>query len=93
MPGSGASSGGCGTGCRVCAQGRLVQTGRNQSHWLVGNPTSLSHAGPSYSQWCWNRCRVLLTPDPKFLGLLGSLGVEPPLGAVGLDAEFAPKVD
>jgi hypothetical protein len=29
------------------------------------NPT-----GPSYSQWCRDRCCVLLTPDPKILGVL-----------------------
>ena len=54
---------------------------------------SLDPAGPSYSQWCWNRCCVLLTPDPKILGMLEQLEVEPPLGAVGLTAEFALKVN
>jgi hypothetical protein len=56
-----------------------MQTGRNPSHW------SLDPAGPSYSRWCWNRCCVLLTLDPKILGMLEHLGVEPPLGAVGSD--------
>jgi hypothetical protein len=41
---------------------------------------SLDPAGLSYSWWCWNRCCVLLTPDPMILGKLEDLGVEPPLG-------------
>jgi hypothetical protein len=43
--------------------------GRDPSHWSGGLPMSLNPAGPSYSQWCWNRCCVLLTPDPKILGM------------------------
>ena len=31
-------------------------------------------AGPRHSWWCWNRCCVLLTSDPKILGMLGHLG-------------------
>jgi hypothetical protein len=38
------------------------------------------------------RCCVLLTSDPLILGTLEHLGVELPLGVVGLAAEFAPKV-
>ena len=51
-----------------------------------GDPT-----GPSYS-WCWGRCCVLLTSDPMIIRVLEHLGVELPLGVVGLDAEFEPKV-
>jgi hypothetical protein len=38
------------------------------------------------------RCCVLLTSDPLILGVLEHLGVELPLGVVGLAAEFVPKV-
>ena len=62
--------GAVGTGFRVRTQGKPVQTGRNLSHWLGGVSVSLDHAGPSYSQWCWNRCCVLLTPDPMILDVL-----------------------
>ena len=71
-----------GIGCGVHTQGKPAQTERNPNHWLGGVPVSLDPAGPSYSQWCWNRCCVLLTPDPKILGMLEHLGVEPPMGAV-----------
>jgi hypothetical protein len=54
---------------------------------------SMDIAGPSYSRWCWNRCCMLLTPDPKILGVLERLGVRSPLGAVGLDVEIAPNVN
>ena len=91
-PGSGTSSGGRGTGCRVCAQGKPVETRRNPTHWSGEVLASLDPAGPSYSWWCWNRCCVLLTPDPKILGMLEHLGVEPPLGAVGLATVLEPKV-
>jgi hypothetical protein len=58
-------------------------------------PVFLYPAGSSHFQWWyWNRCHVLLAPDPKILGRLELLGVELPLGAVGLaDGELAPKVD
>lgn len=51
-PGSGASSGCCGTGYEVWAQGllrTLAQTGRNLCHGLGGVPGRLSPAGPSHS--------------------------------------------
>jgi hypothetical protein len=48
----------------------------------------LHPSGPSYS-WCWGRCCVLLTSDPLILDVLEHLGVELPLGAVGLGAESA----
>jgi hypothetical protein len=48
---------------------------------------------PVYSPWCWNRCCILFTPDPKILGMLEHLGVEFPLMAVGLTTEFMPKVN
>jgi hypothetical protein len=83
-PGIWASSECCGTGCRVCTQGKPAQTRRSLSHWFCWVPVSLDPAGPSYSQWFWNRCGVLLTTDPKILGMLENLGVEPPLGAMGL---------
>jgi hypothetical protein len=60
-PGSGASSGCCGTGCRVQAQCLLrapAQTGRSPCHWLGRVLVSLDPAGPSYSQWCWDRCSL-----------------------------------
>jgi hypothetical protein len=69
-----------------------VQTCRNPRHWSRGVLASLAPAGPSYSQWCWNRCYVLLTPDPKILGMLEHLGVELPLGAVGLAAKVCAQV-
>jgi hypothetical protein len=43
---------------------------------------SLDPADPNYSRGCWNKCCGLLTPDPKVLGVLERLGVEPPLDAV-----------
>jgi hypothetical protein len=36
---------------------------------------------------------VLLTTDPKIMGILEVLGVEPPLEAVRLATEFIPKVN
>ena len=54
---------------------------------------SLDPSVPSYFWWCWNKCCVLLTPDPKILGVLEHLGVEPPLGDVRLAAEFVLKVN
>jgi hypothetical protein len=65
----------------------------NLSHWWGRLPLSLYPDGPSYFQWFWNRCCVLLTPDPKILGVLEHLGVEPPLGDVRLAAEFVLKVN
>jgi hypothetical protein len=85
-PEDGAASGCCGTGCRVCTQGLLQapgQTGRNPSHWSGGVPVCLGPTGPNYSR-CWDRCCVLLTSDPMILGMLECLGVELPLGVVGL---------
>jgi hypothetical protein len=88
-PGSGISSWCCGTGCRVQAQDLIrapTQTGRNQWHWSGRVPASLDPAGPNYSRWCWNRCCVILTSDPLILGVLERLGLELPLGVVGLAA-------
>jgi hypothetical protein len=65
-PGIGASSGCCGTGCRVHAHGllrALAQTRRNPCHWSGRIPGCLGPAGPSYFQW-QGRCCVLLTSDP-----------------------------
>jgi hypothetical protein len=64
VPGIWVSSGCCGTGCKVCVQGKQAQTWWTLIHWLGGVPVSLDPAGPSYSPWCWNRYSVLLTPDP-----------------------------
>ena len=36
--------------------------------------------------------KLLGSQDPVILGVLEHLGVEPPLGTVGLAAEFVPKV-
>jgi hypothetical protein len=58
-----ASSGCCWTGCRVCTQGKLVQTGRKLSDWSGMFPASLDPAGPTYSRWCGNRCFILLFSD------------------------------
>jgi hypothetical protein len=94
-PGSGASSGCCRTGFRVPAQDlfrALAQTRWNPCHWSGGVPVSLDTAGPSYSWWCWDRCCVLLTSDPMILGEFECLGVELPLGVVGLAAKFGSKV-
>ena len=95
VPGSGASSGCCGIGCRVQAQGLLrahAQTGRNWCHWLCRIPVSLDPSGPRYSCWGCDRCCVLLTSDPMILGVLECLGLEFPLGVVGLGSEFGSKV-
>jgi hypothetical protein len=54
--------------------------------WVPSVPVT---PGPSYS-WCWGRCCVLLTSD-LILGVLEHLGMELPLGVVGLAAEFEPK--
>ena len=70
-----------------------MQAGRNLSHCSGGLPASLDPTYPSYTQWCWNRCCVLLTPNPKILGVLEHLGVELLLGSVGLASEFEPKVN
>ena len=40
-------------------------------------------AGPRHSWWCWNRCCVLLTSDPKILGVLGRLRVGESFGDHG----------
>ena len=41
---------------------------------------------------CWDRCWILLTSDSMILGMLEHLGMELPLGVVGLAVEFVPKV-
>jgi hypothetical protein len=92
--GNGTSSGCCGTGCGVCAQSllrALTQTRKNLCHWSGGVPGCLGPAGPSYF-WCWGRCCVLPTSDSIMLGMLEHLGMELPLGVLGLAAEFAPNV-
>jgi hypothetical protein len=66
-----------------------VQTAKNRSHWSGRVPVSLDPAGPGYS--VLEQTLFLLTSDPMILGVLEHLGVEPPLGAVGLAAEFVPK--
>ena len=93
-PGSGVSSECCGTGCRVHTQVLLratAQTGRNTQHWSGGVCGSLDPAGPSYSRY-WDRCCGFLTYDSMILGVLEYLGVQLPLGVVGLGAEVATKV-
>ena len=76
------------TGCEVQAQGvlrELDQSRRNPCHWYYGGGTmSLDPTGPIYSQCIWDRCCILLTSDPMILGMLGHLGMELPLGVVGL---------
>lgn len=69
----------------------LAQTGQNLSHWPGGVPGYLGSVGPSYFR-CWGRCYVLFTSDPVVLGMLECLGVDLPLGVVGLTEEFASKV-
>ena len=94
MLGNGTSSGCCGTGCGVCAQSllrALTQTRKNLCHWSGGVPGCLGPAGPSYF-WCWGRRCFLLTSNPLILGTLEYMGVNLPLGIVGLAAEFKPKV-
>jgi hypothetical protein len=56
-------------------------------HLLDRVPGCLGLAGPSYFQ-CWGRCCILLTYDPIILGMLECLGVDLPLGVVGLAVEF-----
>jgi hypothetical protein len=71
----GASSACQGTYLVVHAQHKLAHTRRNQSHCLGGVPASLFPVRPSYSWGCLSRCCILLTPDPKILGMLEHLGV------------------
>ena len=59
----------------------LSQTRSNSCPWSGRVPGCLGPTGPS-----------LLTSDPVFLGLLECLGVELPLGVVGLADKFVPKV-
>jgi hypothetical protein len=59
-----------------------LQTIWNPSYLSGRVLASLDPAGPGYSWWCLNRCYILLTPDPKILGVLECLGVKPPLGVV-----------
>ena len=65
--------------CPRSAQG-TAQTGRNLCYRSDRVPVCLGPTGPCYSR-CWDRC-VLLTSDPMILGVLESLGVELPLGAL-----------
>ena len=52
-------------------QGRPALTGRKALvRWGSCVPAP---AGPRHSWWCWNRCCVPLTSDPKILGMLGHL--------------------
>ena len=51
----------------------------------------LGPTGPSYFL-CWGRYCVPLTSDPMILAVVGRLGVDLPLGVVGLAAEFVLKV-
>jgi hypothetical protein len=93
-PGNGNFSGCCGTVCSVRSQGllsALAQAGRNPWLWLSGFTGWLGPVVPS-NFWCWGRCCVLFTSDPMILGVLEHLGVELPLGVVGLAVEFVPKV-
>ena len=94
MPGSGVFSGCCGTGYEVSTEGllrALTQTGRNPCHWSGRVPGCLGPTGPSYFL-CWGRYCVPLTSDPMILAVVGRLGVDLPLGVVGLAAEFVLKV-
>jgi hypothetical protein len=75
---------------KVCSGYQPRQTGRNLWHWSDRVPAFLGPAGPSFS-WCWDRCCVLLTSDPTILRMLEPLGVEIPLGVVGLTMEFVSK--
>jgi hypothetical protein len=59
------------------------------SGWVVV-PGCLVFTGFSYF-WCWGRC-VFLTSDPIIPGVLEYLGMNLPLGVVGLTVELAPKV-
>ena len=91
---SGVAAGCCGTGCGVSTQGllrALPQKSRILCHWSGRVPGCLGPTGPSYF-WCWCRCCVLLTYDPMILGMFGHLGVQLPLGVVGLAVELEPKV-
>jgi hypothetical protein len=60
------------------------QTRRNPRHRLGKVPMFLDSTGPSYSPWCWNRCCVLLIPDPMVSGVLEGLRMnEASLGGCG----------
>ena len=72
---------------KACSWHRPRQTRRNPCHWSGGVSAWLGPIGPSYSQ-CWDRC-VFFTSDPMILGVIECLGIELPLGVVGLAAESA----
>jgi hypothetical protein len=79
-------------GCLVCSKPRYTSTDQKESELLVRQGSRVfapAFTGPS--RLVWNRC-VLLTSDPKILGVLELLCVESPRGTVGLSAEFMPKV-
>lgn len=65
---------------KICSR-HWLRTRRN--HWSGRVPGCLGPTGFSYT-WCWVRCCVLLTYDPMILGVLDCLGVELPLGVVGV---------
>ena len=71
----GESSRDLGTICRVCAQGGTgSDADQNKPQQRVGWVFFVTvHVGPSPSGLFWNRCCVLLTSDPKILGVLGHL--------------------
>jgi hypothetical protein len=72
---------------KICSGCCPRSEGTHATSWVE----FLGPAGPSYFQ-CWGRFCVILTSDPLILGVLECLGVDLPLGVVGLAAEFMPKV-
>jgi hypothetical protein len=59
-------------------------------HWSGRVPWCLGLTGSNYFRY-WSRCCVLLTSDPTILALLEHLGMDLPLGVVGLAAKFVLK--
>ena len=76
---------------KVCSGHWPRETRRNLCHWSGRVPGCLGPTGPSYFL-CWGRYCVPLTSDPMILAVVGRLGVDLPLGVVGLAAEFVLKV-
>jgi hypothetical protein len=76
---------------KICSALQL-RPERIQCHWSGRVPMFLDPTGTSYCWQSFDRCCVLLTSDPMILGVLEHLGVEFPLGVVGLAAEFVSKI-
>ena len=70
---------------KVCSGHRSRQEGTHATGRAVTG--CLGPTGPSYF-WCWGRCCVLINFDAMILGMIEHLGVDLPLGVVGLAEEL-----